>query len=67
MTVGLIEPVPGTWQVLQKSHAHKKLDAFTIRFDVPVPKDQEVKVTYRIRVGFKSAYVRHQTLSAFKA
>ena len=49
--VGLIEPVPGSWDVLQESHPHKKLDAFTIRFDMPVPKDQEVKVTYRIRIG----------------
>ena len=51
LTVGVIEPVPGSWEVLQESHPHKKLDAFTIRFDVPVPKDQEVTVTYRIRVG----------------
>lgn len=51
VTVGVIEPVPGTWEVVQASHDHKKLDAFTIRFDVPVPKQQEVKVTYRVRVG----------------
>jgi hypothetical protein len=51
VSVGLIEPLPGTWQVVSKSHPFKKLDAFTIRFDVNVPKDKEVKVTYRVRVG----------------
>ena len=51
VTVGLIEPVFGNWQVISNSHPYTKVDAFTIRFDVPVGKDQEVKVKYRIRVG----------------
>ena len=51
VTVGLIEPVPGSWAVLNSSQPYTKKDAFTIRFDVPVPKDGEAKVTYRIRVG----------------
>ncbi len=51
VTVGVIEPVPGSWTVVESSHPYEKKDAFTIRFDVPVPKDGEVKVTYRIRVG----------------
>jgi len=48
--VGIIEPLYGDWQVMSESHPHQKLDAFTIRFDVNVPKDGEVKVKYRIRV-----------------
>ncbi len=48
--VGIIEPLSGDWQVISESHPHQKLDAFTIRYDVNVPKDGEVKVTYRIRV-----------------
>lgn len=50
ITVGLIEPVNGDWEVTENSHPFRKLDAHTIRFDVDVDKDQEVKVTYRIRV-----------------
>ncbi len=50
VTVSLIEPLYGTWQVLNNSHPFTKEDAFTIRFDVPVAKDKEVKVIYRIRV-----------------
>jgi hypothetical protein len=30
---------------------YKKMDAFTIRFDVLVPKEKAVTVTYRVRVG----------------
>lgn len=49
--VGIIEPLQGSWQIVEQSHPSKKLDAFTVRFDVDVPKDGEVKVTYRVRVG----------------
>ncbi|MBI5150089.1 MAG: DUF4139 domain-containing protein [Candidatus Omnitrophica bacterium] len=49
--VGIIEPLQGSWQIVEQSHPSKKLDAFTLRFDVDVPKDGEVKVTYRVRVG----------------
>ena len=49
--VGIVEPLFGNWQVVSTSHPYKKVDAFTIRFDVNVPKDKEIKVRYRVRVG----------------
>lgn len=51
ITVGLIEPLFGNWRVISSSLPYKKTDAFTIRFDVPVPKDKTVTVKYRVRVG----------------
>ncbi len=51
VTVGIVEPLIGNWEVISKSHPFEKKDAFTIRFDVKIPKDKEVKVKYRIRVG----------------
>jgi hypothetical protein len=48
--VSIVEPLYGDWRVISRSHPYKKIDAFTIRFDVEVPRDKEVKVTYRIRV-----------------
>jgi len=53
VTVGLIEPLYGNWKVVSNSHPYEKIDAFTIRFNVDVPKDGEVKVNYRIRVGLE--------------
>ncbi len=47
----IIEPLYGNWTVIDSSHPYTKKDAFTIRFDVTVPKDGEVKVKYRVRVG----------------
>jgi len=52
VTVGLVEPVSGDWQVLASSHTYLKDDAFTLRFNVDVPKDGEVKVTYRVRARY---------------
>lgn len=51
ITVGIIEPLFGNWTVIDSSHTYTKKDAFTIRFDVEVPKDNVVTVTYRLRVG----------------
>jgi hypothetical protein len=51
ITVGVVEPLFGSWSVISNNYPYKKVDAFTIRFDVTVPKDGEVKVKYRIKVG----------------
>lgn len=51
VTVGIVEPLYGNWRVIESTHPHTKVDAFTLRFDVKVPKDGEVKVRYRIQVG----------------
>lgn len=53
VTVGLVEPLIGNWEVINTSRPYEKKDAFTIRFDVKVPKDKEEKVKYRIRVGLQ--------------
>lgn len=50
ITVSLMEPLYSDWSVIQSSLPYKKVDAQTLRFDVPVGKDQSVVVTYRIRV-----------------
>ena len=50
VTVRVSEPVPGDWDVLSNSHKYTKTDAHTLQFDIPVPKNGEVKVTYRVRV-----------------
>ena len=52
ITVEVIEPVPGDWEVLRSTLTHEKVDAFTMRFRVPVQKEGETKLTYRVRVRF---------------
>jgi hypothetical protein len=51
-TVTVMEPVPGDWQVLHSTHKADKVEAHTLRFDVPVPKEGKETVTYRVRMRF---------------
>ena len=51
VTVGVVEPLFGNWNVITSTHPFKKVDAFTIRFDVKIPKDKEVKIKYKVQVG----------------
>jgi len=51
-TVTVIEPVPGDWQVLHSSHAYEKIEAHTLKYQIPVPKDGATKVAYRVRIRF---------------
>jgi hypothetical protein len=52
VTVEVIEPVPGDWEILRASHLHEKIQAFTAQWKIPVPKEGEAKLAYRIRVRF---------------
>ncbi len=52
VTVEVVEPMPGDWEVLRASHPHEKIQAFTAQWKIPVPKDGETKLSYRIRVRF---------------
>ncbi|MCK4856836.1 MAG: DUF4139 domain-containing protein [candidate division Zixibacteria bacterium] len=39
------------WRILDSSHEWKKKNASTVEFVIPVPKDGEVKLSYRVRYG----------------
>jgi hypothetical protein len=52
VTVRLREPVGGEWKVVESSHPPVKVDAGTLGFEVPVPADGDVTVSYRVQVAF---------------
>jgi len=52
VVVKVVEPVPGDWKMLSSSHEYNKSEAFTAEFNIPVQKDQEVKLTYRVRMRY---------------
>jgi hypothetical protein len=51
-TVTVVEPVPGDWQVLQSTHPYEKVEAHTLRYQLPVPREGTVKLVYRVRLRF---------------
>ena len=52
VVVKVVEPIPGDWKMLSSSHEYTKTEAFTAEFKIPVPKDKETKLTYRVRMRF---------------
>jgi hypothetical protein len=50
--VKVVEPIPGDWKMLSSSHEYNKSGAFTAEFNIPVQKDQEAKLTYRVRMSY---------------
>jgi len=51
-TVTVIEPVPGDWQVLASSRAYEKIEAHTLKYQIPVAKESSTKLAYRVRIRF---------------
>jgi hypothetical protein len=51
-TVTVIEPVPGDWQVLSSTHRYEKVESHTLKYEIAVPKEGSVKLTYRVRFRF---------------
>jgi hypothetical protein len=52
VVVSVIEPIPGDWEVVRETQAHEKVEAHTLRYQVPVPPEGSAKVTYRVRLRF---------------
>jgi hypothetical protein len=52
VTVTVIEPMPGDWEVLRSTHPHEKMEAHTLRYRVPIAKESTAKLTYRVRLRF---------------
>jgi hypothetical protein len=50
VTVSILEPMPGDWEVLQSSHPFTKEAAGTARFKVILPAEGSTTLTYRVRV-----------------
>jgi hypothetical protein len=51
-TVTVIEPIPGDWQVLHSTHKYEKVEAHTLKYQIPVPKEGSTKLIYRVRLRF---------------
>ncbi|MGH9767574.1 MAG: DUF4139 domain-containing protein [Blastocatellia bacterium] len=52
VTVVVNEPIGGDWEIVNSSFPAEKTAAFAARFNVPVAKDGEAVLSYRVRVKF---------------
>jgi hypothetical protein len=49
VTVSVIEPMLRDWEILNSSHAYKKIEAHTVQFDIPVART--ARPSYNIEPG----------------
>ena len=49
VTVSVLEPIYGDWEIIQESHPHTKESAGAAKFKVTVPAEGSAKLTYRVR------------------
>jgi len=52
ISVKIIEPMQGDWQVIQESHPHRKESAHTAVWSVPVPAEDKTTLTWRVRTKY---------------
>ncbi len=52
ITIRVIEPVPGDWRMLESSHKHEKTTSSTAEFNIPVAKDKEEVLSYRVMMRY---------------
>lgn len=52
VTVKVMEPVPGDWQMLSESHPHLKEASNTAMWQVNIPANSKSKLTYKVRVRY---------------
>ncbi len=52
VTIEVIEPVHGDWEIINSTHEARKVDAFTLKFPVSVPADGKSVLRYRVRVRY---------------
>ena len=52
VTVVVNEPIGGDWEMVSSTFEAKKTAAFAAQFNVPVAKDGEATLTYRVRIRY---------------
>ena len=52
VVVDVVEPLPSDWTMLSNTHDYEKMDAFTVKFGVPIAAHGETVLKYRIRIKY---------------
>lgn len=50
VTVSVVEPMPGDWQIVQENLPHRKEEAFQAKWEVAVAAGKSATLEYRVRV-----------------
>ncbi|NLW32673.1 MAG: DUF4139 domain-containing protein, partial [Fibrobacter sp.] len=51
VTVGVVQPMMGNWEIVKSNYDYEKIDAFKVMFKIPVKKQGEAELSYQVKVG----------------
>lgn len=52
VSVTVQEPIPGTWKILQQSHASQKIDSRLVQWKIDIPAEGSATLNYRVQVSY---------------
>ena len=52
VVVKVVEPIPGSWEIVEESHAHNKASAYLAEWRVPVPAEGKTTLTYKVKITY---------------
>jgi hypothetical protein len=52
VTVRVVEPMPGDWEILSENHSHKKISSSEAEWFIAVPAKGTAELVYRVKVKF---------------
>ena len=52
VTVKVVEPLPGDWNITEENFKHEKVGANLAQWQIPVPADGKVELKYTVRIKF---------------
>ncbi len=52
VTVKVVEPMPGDWEMIEENHSHQKNTSGTATWQVKVPSEGSATLEYRVRVQY---------------
>lgn len=51
VTIVVLQPVQGNWKIMKSNYNYEKIDAFKVKFKVPVKKQGSAELNFTVRVG----------------
>lgn len=51
VTVDVVMPMTGNWKIEEANFEHENVDAFKVKFKIPVKKQGDAELIYKLRVG----------------
>ena len=52
VTITVVEPIPGDWEILSQSHPHQKTSSGTAEWAISIPGKHKMSLTYRVRTKY---------------